>query len=241
MNCIIVDDEPLAREGIETLIQNDSRLNLLGSFNNASTAAKFISENLVDLIFLDIQMQGITGLEFAKTIKERTLVIFISAYAEYALDSYEVDTIDYILKPVSANRFRKAVDKAVSYHEMLINEMKNNEFRLVESDYLFVRSERRNVKIFFKDILFIEGLKDYVIIHTANEKKIITLISIKNILTQLPQSLFARVSKSYVINTQHIESFDNNDVIIGTYEIPIGNSFREHFLEEIMRKKMLNQ
>lgn len=241
MNCIIVDDEPLAREGIELLIQDDSRLKLLGSFNNASTAAQFISENLVDLIFLDIQMPGITGLEFAKVIEARTLVIFISAYAEYAIDSYEVDAVDYILKPVLPKRFQKAVNKAVSYHELLINEMRNNESRLIETDYIFVRSERKNVKIFFKEILFIEGLKDYVIIHSTDKKKTITLISIKNILVQLPQSIFIRVSKSYIVNIRHIDSFNNNDIFIGPHEIPIGSSFREYFLDEIVKKKMLNQ
>jgi len=240
MNCIIVDDEPLAREGIEFLIQKDSRLKLLGSFNNASSASKFLSENMVDLVFLDIQMPGLTGIEFAQIVEEKTLVIFITAYTEYALDSYEVDAIDYLLKPVSEDRFQRAVNKAVSYHEMLITELRNNEPHIVENDFIFVRSERRNVKIFFKDILFIEGLKDYVIIYT-NEKKIITLIGIKNILVQLPQSVFVRVNKSYIVNTQHIDSFNNNDIFIGSYEVPIGNSFREYFLEEIMRNKMINQ
>jgi DNA-binding LytR/AlgR family response regulator len=240
MNCIIVDDEPLARKGIELLINKDTRLKLLGSFNNVSSAAVFLSENLVDLVFLDIQMPKTTGLEFANTIAERTLVIFISAYTDYALNSYDVDAIDYLLKPVSESRFQKAVDKAISYHEMLIAEIRNNEQRIIDNDYIFVRSERRNVKIFFKDILFIEGLKDYVVIYTT-EKKIITLISIKNIMLQLPQSLFIRVNKSYIINTQHITSFSNNDVFIRDHEIPIGNSYREFFVEEIMKKKMLNQ
>jgi len=132
MNCIIVDDEPLAREAIEILVKEIPYLELAGTFNNASSAAWFMDGHTVDLIFLDIQMPGITGMDFAKTISRSTLIIFTTAYSEYALDSYEVDAIDYLIKPVEPERFRKAVDKAFSYHSLLLQEEKENILLLCE-------------------------------------------------------------------------------------------------------------
>lgn len=235
MNCIIVDDEPLAREAIELLVKEIPFLKLTGSFNNAASAAKFMEESLVDLIFLDIQMPGITGLEFAKTISKRTLIIFTTAYSEYALDSYEVDAIDYLIKPVDPTRFKKAVDKALSYHSLLLQEEKEN-IESGDDEYFFVKSERKYFKVNFEDILFVEGLKDYVILQ-LNEQRIITHISLKAISELLPKRLFLRVNKSYIVNTEKIEAFDNNDLFIKSYEIAIGSSYREHFFEEFVTRK----
>lgn len=235
MNCIIVDDEPLAREAIELLVKDIPFLKLTGSFNNAASAAKFMEESLVDLIFLDIQMPGITGLEFAKTISKRTLIIFTTAYSEYALDSYEVDAIDYLIKPVDPARFKKAVDKALSYHSLLLQEEKEN-IESGDDEYFFVRSERKYFKVNFEDILFVEGLKDYVILQLS-EQRIITHISLKAISELLPKRLFLRVNKSYIVNTEKIEAFDNNDLFIKSYEIAIGSSYRERFFEEFVTRK----
>ena len=164
MNCIIVDDEPLAREAMKLLIEESDNLQLIGSFNSAATASDFMEQQGVDLVFLDIQMPGITGIEFARTISKKTLVIFTTAYTEYALDSYEVDAIDYLIKPVEAERFQKAVDKALSYHSLLLKEEKEAIETIVAAEYFFVKAERRYSKVNFSDILFIEGLKDYVIL-----------------------------------------------------------------------------
>ena len=142
MNCIIVDDEPLAREAMKLLIEESSNLQLIGSFNSASTASDFMEQHVTDLVFLDIQMPGITGIEFARTISKKTLVIFTTAYTEYALDSYEVDAIDYLIKPVEAERFQKAVDKALSYHSLLLKEEKEAIETVVTADYFFVKAER---------------------------------------------------------------------------------------------------
>lgn len=235
MNCIIVDDEPLAREAVQLLINETGKLNLTGTFNNATSAAKYINDNQVDLIFLDIQMPNVTGLEFAKDIPKSTLVIFTTAYTEYALDSYEVDAIDYLIKPIEQERFDKAVEKAISYHALLIAEEKEN-IGSVENDFIFVKSDRRFFKVNFKDILFVEGLKDYVIIQLADQR-VITKMNLKNIHELLPKSSFLRVNKSYIVNTEKIESFDNNDIFIKTYEIPIGNSFRDAFFDSFLSKK----
>ena len=164
MNCIIVDDEPLAREAMKLLIEESDNLQLIGSFNSAATASDFMEQQGVDLVFLDIQMPGITGIEFARTISKKTLVIFTTAYTEYALDSYEVDAIDYLIKPVEAERFQKAVDKALSYHSLLLKEEKEAIETIVAAEYFFVKAELRYFKVNFSDILFIEGLKDYVIL-----------------------------------------------------------------------------
>lgn len=234
MNCIIVDDEPLAREAIELLVESDARLKLLGTFNNALSASKFMEDNLVDLVFLDIQMPGITGIEFARTIPRRTLVIFTTAYTEYALDSYEVDAIDYLVKPVEPERFQKTVDKAMIYHALLLQEEKEN-IETIDSEYFFVKSDRRYFKVNYKDVLFIEGLKDYVIIQLSDQR-IITRLNLKTIYELLPKKEFLRVNKSYIVNTNHIDSFDNNDIFIGNYEIAIGNTYRDMFFDAFMKK-----
>ena len=258
MNCIIVDDEPLAREAMKLLIEESDNLQLIGSFNSAATASDFMEQqgvdlvflniqknqidslllHKVDLVFLDIQMPGITGIEFARTISKKTLVIFTTAYTEYALDSYEVDAIDYLIKPVEAERFQKAVDKALSYHSLLLKEEKEAIETIVAAEYFFVKAERRYFKVNFSDILFIEGLKDYVILQ-LNDQRIITRMSLKAIFDLLPKSIFLRVNKSYIVNTDHIESFDNNDIFIKSYEIAIGNSYRDDFFEGFVMKQRL--
>ncbi|MCD7901911.1 MAG: LytTR family DNA-binding domain-containing protein [Bacteroides sp.] len=237
MNCIIVDDEPLAREAVELLIQENRQLKLRGTFNSALSAADFMNKNQVDLIFLDIQMPHITGLEFARSIPKTTLVIFTTAYTQYAIDSYEVDAIDYLVKPIEPERFKKVVEKAVSYHSLLTSEDKEEEVESIANDeFMFIKSERRYFKVSFKDILFVEGLKDYVIIQ-MKEQRIITKMNLKTIHETLPKQIFFRINKSYIINTDHIDSFDNNDVFIGKYEIGIGNSYRESFFKDYVMKR----
>lgn len=236
MKCIIVDDEPIAREGIRLLVEEISQLELLKSFNNAEDASVYINNTVVDLIFLDINMPGINGIEFAHTIPKHTLIIFTTAYSQYALDSYEVDAIDYLVKPIDSVKFRKAVNKAIVYHSLLINEEKKN-IETIEDEYIFVKSDRKYFKVNLDDILFVEGLKDYVIIQMENQR-IITRMSMKAIHELLPSQTFFRINKSYIVNKKHIESFDNNDVFIKTYEIAIGSSYRDEFFQIFANKHM---
>jgi two-component system, LytTR family, response regulator len=235
MNCIIVDDEPIARTGIEKLVKSIPALELVGSFYSADVASVFMKDNAVDLIFLDIQLPGLNGLEFAKQIGNTTLVIFTTAFAEFALDSYEVDAVDYLVKPIQPARFAKAVEKAVTYHKMLLDEEKNTHIKQVDSEFMFVNSDRRYFKVIFKDILFIEGLKDYVIIHTEN-LKLITHTNLKNAHKLLPPDNFLRVNRSYIVNKDRIDSFSNNDVFVGSNEISIGNFYRDSFFEQMMKQ-----
>jgi len=236
MNCIIVDDEPLAREAMKILIAEIADLKLLGTFSSADAASKYLETNEVQLIFLDIQMPGTDGLTFAKAIPQKTQVVFTTAFSEYALDSYEIDALDYLLKPIKKERFVKAINKAISYQKLL--ETENAVMNEIDSEYCFIKAERRVFKVSFTDILFIEGLKDYVILHTA-EQKIITAMNIKTIHSKLPANIFIRTSKSYIINKQKISSFDNNTVYIGNNEIPIGNAYRTLFFDDFVNKKTL--
>jgi len=235
MKCIIVDDEPIARKGIKKLVEQIPQLELLDCFNSAESAAEYIKTDDVDLIFLDIQMQGINGIEFARSIPKHTLIIFTTAYSEYALDSYEVDAIDYLVKPIDPAKFRKAVDKAITYHSLLLEE-EEKKVENIEDEYIFVKSDRRFFKVNLKDILFIEGLKDYVIIQ-MDEQRIITRMNVKTIHDLLPKSIFLRINRSYIVNKSRIDSFDNNDVFIKSYEIAIGNFYRDTFFDDMMSKK----
>ncbi|MCD8260380.1 MAG: LytTR family DNA-binding domain-containing protein [Bacteroides sp.] len=240
MNCIIVDDEPLAREVVHFLTEDIPGITLAGSFNSAIAASQYMLGHPVDLIFLDIQMPGITGIEFTRTIPKETLIIFTTAYSEYALDNYEVDAIDYLIKPVDPERFGKAVTKAQAYHEMLLQGEKEKieKGESLQAGHFFVKSERRFFKVNYDDILFIEGLKDYVILQLP-EQRIITKMNLKNIHDLLPQKQFLRVNKSYIVNSNHINSFDNNDIFIGPHKIGIGSSYRDHFFEEFVTKNRM--
>lgn len=188
MNCIIVDDEPLAREEMKILVEEVSPLDVVGSFSNAFLALEFLEKNTVDLIFLDIQMPKVTGLEFAEQVADETLIIFTTAYAQYALKSYELNAIDYLLKPIDSKRLAKSIHKAITYKNLLLENSKNTIEGCTE-DFLMIKAERRFYKINFESIRFIEGLKDYVVIYT-DATKLITAMNLKNIHLKIPASIF---------------------------------------------------
>lgn len=237
MKCIIVDDEPIAREGLKKLIAQIPQLELLDTFNRVKTASDFMESTEVDLVFLDIQMPKVNGIEFARTIPKHTLIIFTTAYSEYALDSYEVDAIDYLVKPIDIAKFRKAVDKAITYHSLLLEEDKKS-VDTVEDECIFVKSDRRYFKVNLNDILFVEGLKDYVVIQMDGQR-IITRMNVKSMQDLLPRKTFLRINRSYIVNKNQIDSFDNNDVYIKKHEIAIGTKYREDFVEEFMKNRVL--
>jgi two-component system, LytTR family, response regulator len=230
MNCIIIDDEPLARQGMEILIKNMTNLVVSGVFGNPLDALSTLQNQKIDLMFLDINMPEMSGLELLKTLKEKPMVIFTTAYPQYAIDSYEFDAIDYLLKPIRLERFVKAVNKAQNYFDLIASETKNaTKIEAVNHDFIFIKADRKFFKVFFEKILFIEGLKDYVIIHTKDQK-IITAMNLKTIFDILPAKLFFRINKSNIINNSQISSFDSNSVYINDQEIAIGQSYKEDFL-----------
>lgn len=228
MNCIIIDDEPLARAEMHSLIHEISTIEILGEFSNAHSALDFLNNNVVDLIFLDIEMPLMTGLEFVEMLPKRTLIIFTTAYSQYALKSYELEAVDYLLKPIDKQRLKKAIEKAILYTELLSTDTVKNTVESNTADFLFIKADRRFYKINFADIKYIEGLKDYVVIHTQNQK-LITAMNLKTIHQKISSDSFVRVSKSYVINVDFIDSFDNHNIYISDSEIPIGEVYKLDF------------
>ena len=231
MKCIIIDDEPIARKGMKRLMEDFHDLELIASFDTAESAETWLSENHADLIFLDIEMPGMNGIDFARRLPKDCMVIFTTAYSDYALDSYEVEAIDYLVKPIKKERFSNAVSRA-NYYKSLIESSASNSVE-AELDYIIVKSDRKYVRLRLDEILYVEGLKDYVIIHMS-ERKIVTRMTVKVMGELLPAKRFLRVSKSYIVNRKAIDAFDNNDVFIGSVEIPIGISYRDSVLSDLL-------
>ncbi|WP_145854982.1 LytR/AlgR family response regulator transcription factor [Pedobacter suwonensis] len=237
MNCIVIDDEPLAREAMKKLIVQLPELQFKAEFSHSDTALTYIKTNKIDLIFLDIQMPGVDGISFARMITDTIQIIFTTAFYSYAVESYELNAVDYLLKPIKTERFKKAVEKAIVYQNLL--KRASASVDQINLEYFFIRSEKKVMKVSFADVLYIEGLKDYVILHTKSQK-IIAAMNIKTIQGQLPQDIFIRVSKSYVINKRNIDYFDNNTVYMDLHEIPIGNSYRDFFFD-IVKKDLVSK
>lgn len=238
MKCIIVDDEPLAREGIELNIQQVSFLELCGQFSNAMAANDYMQREQVDLLFLDIEMPGITGLDFIRSLKNQPLVILTTAYPQYALESFELDVLDYLLKPIRLERFIKACNKAQEIFQL--KKGSSNTVESIESDFIYIKSERKYIRLFYKDIHYIKGMKDYVMLYTE-QKRIITAMNISTISKQLPATIFARVSKSYVINIQYIDAVEQDLIQLAGEEIPFGRTYRESFITNYVKKNLIGR
>lgn len=231
MNCIIIDDEPMARKGMKRLVETRRELELTAMFDSAFKATEWLKNNNTDLIFLDIEMPELNGIEFARHISEKCLVVFTTAYSEYALDGFELDALDYLVKPIDLDRFNKAVDRALSYKQLSESVEDNNNPLALE--FIIVKADRKYLRIRLSDITYVEGLKDYVIIHLT-DKKVVTRMTLKAMEDNLPKHRFIRVNKSFIVNKDKIDSFDNNDVCIGTTEIAIGLSYREMVLNALL-------
>lgn len=235
MKCLIVDDEPIARRGLKRLVEAHPQLELCGMAANADEAAAFMATDIVDLVLLDIQMPGLTGIEFARQIPHDTLVIFTTAYSEYAVESYQVDAVDYLLKPIDPGRFDRAVSKAADFHTMLKKEAEPADSSRPTADFIIVKADRRYHRVMHVDILYIEGLKDYVIIHLRDGRRLVSRMTIKGMEESLPADMFLRVNKSNIVNIGEVESFDNNDIFIRDTEISIGQAFRDVVIERLLK------
>jgi two-component system, LytTR family, response regulator len=238
IKCIIIDDEPLALDLLEDFIKKVPFLNLIKKFRSAFDAIDLIQKNEVDLMFLDIQMPDITGIQFMKSIKNKPMVIFTTAYEKYALEGYDLDVVDYLLKPIPFDRFLKAVNKAYEYFNLRkVQEQTPNTETLPSQnekagstpDFIFVRADYQTVKISFNDIKYIEGLKDYIKIYLfSKDKPILTLLSLKAIEEKLPSSEFIRVHRSYIVAVNKIDSIRKNRLWISNKEIPIGDIYQDN-------------
>lgn len=233
MRCLIVDDEPIARRGMVKLVGSRSELSVAGVVGNADEALAFLGANSVDLVFLDIEMPGLSGMELARRLPERCQVVFTTAYSDYACESYDVDATDYLMKPIDSERFNHAVDKALTFAGMMAAaEAPEPPAPSASDEVLTVKSDRRYVRLRVDEITFVEGLKDYLIIHTG-ERRIVTRMTVKSLEEALP-SQFLRVGKSYIVNRDKIDSFDNNDLYIGSSVVPIGVSYKQEVLKILL-------
>jgi len=231
LRCLIVDDEPLASDVIENYINKIESLNIVAKCNSALKAINILKEHQIDLIFLDIKMPNLSGLELVKTIDNIPQFIFTTAYSEHAIEGFELNATDYLVKPIRFNRFIKAVNKAQEKHEL---KLKKTIKKIQDSkDYIFIKSEYENIKVNLKDIEYIEGLKDYVKIHIKDSKKsLLTLSSFKNILEKLSPN-FIRIHRSYIVNIDFIKTLQKTKVIIGEVRLPIGESYKESVLKHL--------
>ncbi len=229
LKCIIVDDEPLAQEVIERYMAGIRELTLLRKCSNALEAFEVLHTEQVDLIFLDISMPVISGIDFLRSIKHAPAVIITTAYPDYALQGFELDVTDYLVKPVSMERFMKAVYKVLERTKSAPVPVATQKPRV---DYMFVKSEQKLVKVKFSEIEFIEGMKDYVKIFTR-EKVIITLLTMKFFESNLPAADFIRIHKSYIVNVDAIKSISGNEVEIRNTKLPIGSIYKENLLKRI--------
>jgi DNA-binding LytR/AlgR family response regulator len=238
INCIIIDDEPLARAGLKEYVDDIDFFNLLGSFDNALAATELLGSGNVHLLFLDIQMPKLTGIDFFKSLKNPPAVIFTTAYPQYALEGFEVNALDYLVKPISFDRFYKAALKAKDFY----GPRQNEKAATKESDtnYFFIKADNSLVKIFYADILFVEALQNYVTIHTT-EKKYISYLTFKSVEDYLPAEGFIKVHKSYIIAAAKVSSIDGNEICMGQHRIPISRSLKDEVMEKLLNGKFLKR
>ncbi len=225
LRCIAIDDEELALELLEDNISKIPFLQLEGKCKNALEALELLHKIEVDLIFLDIQMPGLTGLQFLQALPNRPMCILVTAYDKYALQAFDLNVIDYLLKPVSLERFIRASTKALELHLLKEKHVINN---TAEPNHLFINVDYSLLKVVFTDILWVEGLRDYIKIHlTSSPKPIVTRLSMKAIEDQLPSSLFLRIHKSYIISREQVTAIRRNTVFIGSNEFPVGDNYKD--------------
>lgn len=230
LTCAIIDDEPLAAQLLQSYVKEIPYLQLKGSYNSALTAMSDLRESPVDLLFLDIQMPELSGMEFARLIPDETRIVFTTAFKQYAIDGYKVSAFDYLLKPICFDDFLQVTDKALGQHYRQAQQKKNQVDR-----YIFVKTDYRLVRVQLDDILYIEGLKDYVRIRLVNGDRIMSLINMKRLEELLPHPEFMRTHRSYIVRMPSIRIVDRQHITFGDEVIPISDNYKEEvsrFLEE---------
>lgn len=238
INCVIIDDEPLAREGIANYVREIDFLNLITICENPVELIKILDEHRVDLIFLDIQMPKMNGIDFLKIVQNPPMVVFTTAFPSYALESFQLNVLDYLLKPITFDRFFKAAKKAKDYHQLI---SKSSSLSLKkqeqEADYFFIKCGNKFEKIHLNEIFYIQGMQNYVNIFT-NKGKFITLLYLKNLEENLDAKSFIRVHKSYIVSIDKIEGIDGNEIIIQNFRIPISRNYREQVIQQVVKNKL---
>ena len=226
ITCIAIDDEPLSLEIISDYVSKVSFLDLKGTFTDPFKAAEVLKNEKIDLLFLDIEMPDLSGMQFLKSLKQQPMVIFVTAYNQYAIEGFNLDAVDYLLKPIEFDRFFKAVNKAYDYHRYVNNQPQP------EENYIFVKSDYQIKKINIDDISYIEGLDDYIKIYSG-EEFVLSLMTLKSILSKLPVNRFIRVHRSYIVSISHINSIQRNRISINDKLIPISDTYNADFFKII--------
>lgn len=243
ISCAVIDDEPIAREILEDFIGQDERLQIQGNFKNAKDALKGISTTPVELVFLDINMPGLTGFQFLKSMTNPPAVIFTTAYREHAMEGFDANAIDYLLKPIAIERFLLAVNKAWKFLRPQVQEAAESTFAASDresDDCFFVKADGGLVKVFFDEILFIEALKEYVKIVTK-ERAVITYHTMSGLEEKLPAGKFYRIHRSYIVNIKAINSIEGFVVKVAKYELPISRNERDAFVELVASGKIISK
>jgi DNA-binding LytR/AlgR family response regulator len=232
--CLIVDDEPLARKGLEEYVNEVAFLQLAGSCENAMKASAFLNESKIDLMLLDIQMPKLSGIDFLKTLKSPPLIIFTTAFSEYALESYSLDVIDYLVKPIPFDRFLKAVQKAFDFHTLKQKAGPDT------GNFFFIKCDHKYEKVNYPDVLYIEAMQNYCILHTP-ERKLITYITMTSLEEQLPGNRFLKVHKSFIVSLEKIKALDGNEILIGNARIPISRGIKDAVVNKIMGNNLFKR
>jgi two-component system, LytTR family, response regulator len=237
LKCLIVDDEPVARKVLREYIDDMPFLTVVGEADNPVKAQAILDQQTVDLMFLDINMPKLSGIEFLRSNKNLPLTIMTTAYAEHALDGFTLDVIDYLVKPFSFERFVKACNKAKEYTRLKQDAVR---IRVNDDNYFFVKCNGRIEKVIYDDLLFIEAALNYIVLHTVHGKMIVYL-TIKGVMESLPAELFIKVHKSFIVNSQKINSIEGNIIHIGKAEIPMRQNSQDDLLSTILKDKMLKR
>ena len=235
LRCCIIDDEPLAQELIKSYVAQTPFLELVDTFSSASMAVKTIIEDKIDLVFLDIQMSELNGIEFAKVIPSDCKIVFITAFEQYALDGFKANALDYLLKPVNYSEFIGAAKKALNWFEMVESSKQHKD----SEEYIIVKSEYKLIQIAVSNILYIEGLKDYVKIYLEDSNSsIMSLMSLKTLEASLPQDRFMRVHRSFIVQTSKIKVLERNRIVFGKQYIPISDTYKDAFNEYVSNRTL---
>ena len=238
LKCVVVDDEPLARECMVNYINVTDFLHLDGTANNPLALARLLETQEVDLIFLDIQMPVMNGIDFLKVVQNPPMVIIVTAFPTFALEGFQLNVLDYLVKPITFNRFFKAVSKAKDYHQLCVQSAaarpssKNS-----VADYFFVKCEYKYERIYLDDIHYIQGLQNYVTIYTS-QGKYVTLLSLKDVEANLSSTAFIRVHKSYIVAIAKIEALENNEIMVRAARIPIGRNYRAEVISRVVTNRL---
>ena len=234
LKCAIIDDEPLAVELLSTYVNKTPFLKLTGAYNSASTAIRDLRENPVDLIFLDIQMPELSGIEFAKILPKETRIIFVTAFSQYAIEGYKVNAMDYLLKPVSYDTFLASAKKAFDWFSI-----KTRQETYKQDRFIFVKSDYKLIRVNLDDILYIEGLKDYVRLYLKDGNKLMSLMNMKNLEDNLPKPEFMRTHRSYIVHMSLIQSVDRFRLVFDDTYIPVSDSYKDEVQSYLDKHTMM--